>query len=803
MGIVFYAQAQVDSVFWFAPPDVSAQHEQNPITFRITAGDEPVTITMSMPANPAFAPVTFSLNAGTTRSFAYGNVDTFESKPSGQVLNKGILIEGNGLFTAVYEVGNLFNIDTFVLKGRNALGREFVVPGQSVWDNQFTFLSDAWSTLDIVATENRTFISVIPKTDVEGAEAGDTLRIELDRGEVYSVRALSRIAEETLAGSEVFSNRPIAVTLKDDSMLFNGCYDLCGDQLVPIGILGQEYLIGPTDLGGLEYVFVTATEAETEVYLNNDDVPMAVLDRGETYSLPLPTTRRIVTTAPTAVMHYTGIGCEIGAALVPSVNCKGSVTVPFVRSSSEEFYLSVLVQRTGIDGFSFLRNTSAIVNASDFAPVPGTDDTWYRALIPYGTGEILPDRAFTLINETNSFQLGVVDGGPGTGTRYGYYSNFSSLYIGDDLVLCPNESRTLTVRADLNATFLWSDGSTQPTLEVSDPGTYWVQATNPFGCMLTDTLVVTAADGDFLEDELPDTTYWCEGTPLILSTRRGYFGYSWNEGMGRARNFEVTQEGMVTLTASNAAGCTDSDTTFVTLREPPVLDLGPDLTVCPTDSFRLDAGVGEPATFEWSVPLETDSTLLITEPGEYTVQVQADNCILYDTAQIDMYPAPLASDITGTAVVCPGTQDVQYLTLDTLGSDFFWSVRGGVLEPTASKSEIRVDWASDNDDAEVRVVETTPDGCISDTVRFPVRVNVELKPDTPVGVDTLCTTDSIQTYRTQTTTGSEYTWMIPPAAQLRSTQGASEVTLEWTEPGLWPLYVAEANTTQDTACAGQ
>ncbi|MEL6539032.1 MAG: gliding motility-associated C-terminal domain-containing protein, partial [Bacteroidota bacterium] len=312
---------------------------------------------------------------------------------------------------------------------------------------------------------------------------------------------------------------------------------------------------------------------------------------------------------------------------------------------------------------------------------------------------------------------------------------------------------------------------------------------------------VTAAVGDFL-DELPDTTFWCEGTPLTLTTERGYFDYSWNDGEGTAQNFKVTGEGLVTLIASNAAGCTDADSTLVVLRDAPELDLGPDLIICPTDTLRLDAGVGEPATFLWNVPGRQDSILAVPEAGEYIVQVIADNCILLDTAVIDFLPAPLASPITGTEVVCPGTRDVLYTTEDSLGSSFTWWAVGGVLAPTGSDTAISVDWGAANETALVGYYERTPEGCISDTVLFPVRVNVELKPNTPSGADTVCITDSIQTYRTQNTTGSQYTWWLTDGGQLRSGQGISEVTVRWTEPGYWPLYVAEANTTQDTACAG-
>ena len=54
--------AQIDNTFWFAAPDISANHAHNPITFCFTSFSNPATVTISQPANPGFAPVTVNLN---------------------------------------------------------------------------------------------------------------------------------------------------------------------------------------------------------------------------------------------------------------------------------------------------------------------------------------------------------------------------------------------------------------------------------------------------------------------------------------------------------------------------------------------------------------------------------------------------------------------------------------------------------------------------------------------------------------------------------------------------------------------
>ena len=58
----FGLRAQIDNLFWFAAPDISANHAHNPITFCFTSFGNPATVTISQPANPGFTPVTVNLN---------------------------------------------------------------------------------------------------------------------------------------------------------------------------------------------------------------------------------------------------------------------------------------------------------------------------------------------------------------------------------------------------------------------------------------------------------------------------------------------------------------------------------------------------------------------------------------------------------------------------------------------------------------------------------------------------------------------------------------------------------------------
>jgi len=62
------SQAQSDREFWFAAPEVTSQHSDNPIIFRFTTYSKDAIITIDQPANPSFSPITFNVPANQTYS---------------------------------------------------------------------------------------------------------------------------------------------------------------------------------------------------------------------------------------------------------------------------------------------------------------------------------------------------------------------------------------------------------------------------------------------------------------------------------------------------------------------------------------------------------------------------------------------------------------------------------------------------------------------------------------------------------------------------------------------------------------
>ena len=464
--------AQRDTTFWFVAPHISKSFEDKPVRFMISTEDKSATVKISQPANAAFSPILINIPAHSSRNhtFAAYQQSWIENSPPDQILNKGFLIESTALVTVYYEVGKRSTVDIFTLKGRNALGQQFVIPGQNFYRN---VVEDSYSSFELVATENNTIISIIPTIDIVGHEADDTVRLVMNKGQTYSARAISKSAIKTLGGSIVTSNKIIAITLSDD-LLFAApsCIYVVGDQLVPIGILGKEYIVqrGELELNENENIFITSVYDNTSIKINGVEKGNPLMAR-EVRGFMTSERNYIETSEPVYLMQYTGIGCELGAALIPSINCKGSNQVAFARSGDESFFINLIVKNGGQNQFK-LNGSSDMISSNNFSSVPGTNNEWFSAKIPYSKTQIAPGSPNIITNENLSFQLGFLDGVRRTGARFGYFSNFSSLFIGDDITLCEGETRTVSPKGDPDAQYTWSDGSTGSTLKVSEPGKY-------------------------------------------------------------------------------------------------------------------------------------------------------------------------------------------------------------------------------------------------------------------------------------------------------------------------------------------
>ena len=141
LGILFMPTtvlSQTDTEFWFAAPEVSsAFNYDRPIFLRITAYTTAANISISQPANPTFPVQNITLAPNMTQSIDLSPwIDLVECKPGNVIQNKGIRILSDNKIAVYYEVdANGPNPELFALKGKNALGNQFIISSQYLLNN--------------------------------------------------------------------------------------------------------------------------------------------------------------------------------------------------------------------------------------------------------------------------------------------------------------------------------------------------------------------------------------------------------------------------------------------------------------------------------------------------------------------------------------------------------------------------------------------------------------------------------------------------------------------------------------------
>lgn len=556
--LFFHCSAQVDTEFWFAPPEITYGHGDRPLILRISSQGEGATVRVLQPARDNLELVSFSIAPYTTRNIDLTNhISDLETIIPNTVMKTGLQILSSAPITAYYEEASFFNAEIFVLKGKNALGNKFILPAQNIFDNSDSYFPIAYFSFDIVATKDNTIIKVRPTEKLIGYEIDSVITIRLNAGETYSFKKETLAAVDNPSGTLIESSKPIAITIKDDSVINGTCRDLLGDQLVPVGVTGKEYIVLKGFLSTPEYLFIMATEDDTEVFLLGINIPIRILDQGETYRSEITQNATyIVATKNVYVIHVTGFGCELGMAILPKINCTGSKQIAFTRSNSEFFGMNILVRKEGIFDFT-LNGSSSLITADKFTVVPGTNDQWYTAQLSFTTAQVPEAQASLIANNKYSFQAGIINGNAGTSSRYGYFSSFSTLFIGDDFDICEGSTASLDAGPDKES-YLWSTGETTQIITISETGDYWVRAVRE-GCILSDTIHVNKKAGKI--DLGPDVKLCLEETSKIDGKEN--FSWLWSDG-STGQYLQTKELGKYWISVFDEVGCPASDTIVIT-----------------------------------------------------------------------------------------------------------------------------------------------------------------------------------------------------------------------------------------------
>ncbi|MEI6189797.1 MAG: PKD domain-containing protein [Chitinophagia bacterium] len=531
--------AQSDREFWFAAPEVTIDHGDNPVFFRITAYSKDATVTISQPANPNFTPIVFTVLANQTYSIDFTPyLPIIENKPGNTALNYGILISSTTSISAYYEITYINNPEIFPLKGSVSKGIDFIIPAQTRFDNSCClngtygtpYSFPAHNGFAIIATEDNTQVDItLTNKDEAGHLPGVTYTVYLNKGQTYAVNAINYSVTTHLGGSEVKSNKPICVTIYDDSIVIIG-WDLIGDQIVPINNTGKKFIVVKGVLNypvfpQTDFIYIWPTENNTEIFING--IPLTQkFNKGQHYELLLSDpTAYITTDKPVYVFQLTGTGTEAAATSLPSAECTGSQSVSFVRPNSSEFYLNLFCKSDDIGSF-LINGTPGLIKSSMFSPVNGTNNVWQYARIDVSSiytinNLITTTQATSVTNSTGLFHLGFLNTSSG-GSRLGYFSNYAQVVLSPVITstTCFGSEIKLSAIDLQNVNYKWSGPNNfsstiaNPTISnasLLDSGMYVVEA-NVNGCGLSKDSVLVKVNPKPTIDFIKSTDSVCIGS---------------------------------------------------------------------------------------------------------------------------------------------------------------------------------------------------------------------------------------------------------------------------------------------------
>lgn len=245
------------------------------------------------------------------------------------------------------------------------------------------------------------------------------------------------------------------------------------------------------------------------------------------------------------------------------------------------------------------------------------------------------------------------------------FNNPLNVNLGADKWICPGALVTLDA-GYAGQSYIWSTGALSQSIEVSNPGTYFLTVSNACGTY-TDNVAVVAMTAPLVN--LGGDAFICSGQVHFMNAE--YTGpgpsstYLWSTGQ-TLPGVAVSTQGYYSVTVTNQCGST-TDEIYLTIENPLTVDLGPNHVMCAGDTITLDAGFAD-LDYYWSTG-EVTQTILVTTPDSYSVDVTNSCGTFYDyiTITLDAVNVDLGID----TILCPGgTIEINAMNP---GSSFSWS----------------------------------------------------------------------------------------------------------------------------------
>ena len=190
------------------------------------------------------------------------------------------------------------------------------------------------------------------------------------------------------------------------------------------------------------------------------------------------------------------------------------------------------------------------------------------------------------------------------------------------------ESLVLDVEVLESATYVWSDGTTSPSIEITQSGLYAVSISSN-GCISEDQVTINFQALPIFSLG-PDTSI-CSGQSLDFDLSTNGDQFLWQDGSTNGA-YQTDEAGVIWLEIIKN-NCAFRDSINIQVVEAPQVDLGQSQRLCDGEISLLDATNLLADTYLWSDG-SSSPTLSVSQAGTYAVSVTANGCTTEDQVEI-------------------------------------------------------------------------------------------------------------------------------------------------------------------------
>ena len=553
---------------------------------------------------------------------------------------------------------------------------------------------------------------------------------------------------------------------------------------------GNVYVGGPDSIfefdNNLNYLTAVSTNGEQVYDVNNGNAPGEILACGQTFfgsfSFPVCTN-----SSSSSSENINIVSCTSPLILTPTSTGStylwntGATTDSITVDTAGMYWVHVLDATVCnqivslADTFNVTFATHPTVNLGPNLSICGNGPDTIRAGNPgdtyhWSTGATTDS---IYVTTSNTYYVSVSNGGCTTvdSVTITFVTN-PTVNLGPDTTICSNASITLNA-GNTGFSFLWNTGASSQTITVDTAGNYFVYVSEGV-CHGADTIHISIAIPPVVNIG-PDSTI-CSNQSVTLNAGNPGSNFSWSTG-ATSQSITASTSGTYWVHVSNAA-CSANDTAVITVIQMPVVNLGPDSTLCVGESLTIDAG-NAGYIYHWSTGATTQ-TISVTMTGNYWVIVNQGLCAANDTAIINFIPPPVVNLGNDTMVCSPHP-----VTLDAgnNGNTYFWS--SGQQSQSITVNTPGIYWVLVNNGSCTR----------TDSITISVVTPPVLTPNFVADTTRGCNPLTIN-FTNNSSGGTAYIWNYGDSSSLGS---STNETHTYTDSGLFTVTLIMINDTS-TVC---